>query len=227
MTENEFKEKAPKLFKELKEQVQRIEESNLFIEENLNLIDDVESDFDSGDVAGAMKKYYLLRRKIEKANISLLAKPLIWKLFWIEIVYLCLLLLIGYFTYRLPDFFLWKGLINLHSQTAWFGALGGITIAFYGIYNHVQSRDFDPQYQLWYICKPIMGAIFGWFIYMIYYVGVISVQGLSNGNVKYPELPFVIAFLAGFSERFTIKLIDQLMSVLTTWKDKSDTATPK
>jgi hypothetical protein len=35
-----------------------------------------------------------------------------------------------------------------------------------------------------------------------------------------PEMAFLIAFLAGFSERFTIKMIDKLMSVLITWEDK-------
>lgn len=39
-----------------------------------------------------------------------------------------------------------------------------------------------------------------------------------------PEMAFLIAFLAGFSERFTIKMIDKLMSVLTTYESKSSPA---
>jgi hypothetical protein len=110
---------------------------------------------------------------------------------------------------------------NMHLQTAWFGALGGIAIAIYGIYEHIRLRDFDPKYELWYICKPIIGAIFGWFVYLIYFIGLISVQGIDieKVKIKYPEFPYLIAFLAGFSERFTLKMIDRLMEVLTTWKE--------
>jgi hypothetical protein len=75
---------------------------------------------------------------------------------------------------------------------------------------------------LWYLCKPIIGGIFGWFVFLIYYVGLISVQtDLKLHQVRTPELPLIIAFLAGFSERFTIRIIDRLMQVLTTWQDKS------
>jgi hypothetical protein len=109
--------------------------------------------------------------------------------------------------------------IGMHLQTVWFGALGGVTIAIYGIYEHIQLRDFDPKYELWYICKPLIGGIFGWFVYLIYFIGLVSVQGIDI-KIKTPELPYVIAFLAGFSERFTLKMIDKLMGVLTTWQEK-------
>lgn len=106
------------------------------------------------------------------------------------------------------------------------GALGGITVAIYGIYSHVQKRDFDPRYKLWYICKPIIGGIFGWFIYLIYFLGIISAQGMDEAAIRKPELPFIIAFLAGFSERFTIKIIDKLMNVLLSWEEKSKESKP-
>ena len=76
---------------------------------------------------------------------------------------------------------------------------------------------------LWYICKPLVGGIFGWFAFLIYYVGIISVQGIDMTRPDFkPELPFIIAFLAGFSERFTIKLIDRLMSVLLTIPEEGE-----
>jgi H+/Cl- antiporter ClcA len=115
----------------------------------------------------------------------------------------------------------------MHLQTAWFGALGGVTIAIYGIYEHIQKRDFDPKYELWYFCKPIIGGIFGWFVWLIFLVGLISVQGIGETELKHPELPFVIAFLAGFSERFTLKMIDKLMNVLTSFEEKPAEDTSK
>jgi hypothetical protein len=147
---------------------------------------------------------------------------------------LVFLLLLGYLTYRWPGFVLWRDLVlrgdpaGMHLQTAWFGALGGVTVAIYGIYEHIHLRDFDPKFELWYICKPLVGAIFGWFVYLIYFLGLVSVQDLKNTDIKTPELAYVIAFLAGFSERFTLKMVDKLMAVLTTWQEKpSGDTSPK
>jgi hypothetical protein len=67
-----------------------------------------------------------------------------------------------------------------------------------------------------------MGAIFGWFVFLVYFVGLVSVQGQTKLDVKTPEVPYAIAFLAGFSERFTIKIIDRMMQVITTWEEKSE-----
>jgi hypothetical protein len=51
-------------------------------------------------------------------------------------------------------------------------------------------------------------------------VGVISAQAGTTVDIKSPELSYLIAFLAGFSERFTIKTIDRFMTVLTAGDDK-------
>jgi RsiW-degrading membrane proteinase PrsW (M82 family) len=220
--ENEFKGKAPELFKELKERVRHLKETGAIVNEILKIIDESESLLNSNPEESE-KKYDEAQSKIETIEISHRAKPLAWRLLWIELSYLVLLLLLGYFTYKWPHFVLWDGLMDdpiaMHLQTVWFGALGGVTIAIYGIYEHIQLRDFDPKYELWYICKPLIGGIFGWFVYLIYFIGLVSVQGIDI-KIKTPELPYVIAFLAGFSERFTLKMIDKLMGILTTWQEK-------
>ena len=96
--------------------------------------------------------------------------------------------------------------------------MGGVAIGIYGIYGHVAAKNFDASFRLWYICKPVVGAIFGWFVVLVYYVGLVSAQG--QADVKTPQVTYAIAFLAGFSERFTIKTIDRLMTVLTGEEDK-------
>jgi hypothetical protein len=230
INDNEFKDKAPELFKELKERVRHLRETEVIAKEILKLVDDSESLLNSGNLSESEKKYDEARSKIETVEISHRAKSLAWRLLWIEIGYLILLLLLGYFTCKWPNFVLWEGFmkdpIMLHLQTVWFGALGGVTIAIYGIYEHIHLRDFDPKYELWYICKPLIGGIFGWFVYMIYFIGIVSVQGV-NVTINTRELPYVIAFLSGFSERFTLKMIDKLMGVLTTWEDKSSGSASK
>ena len=170
----------------------------------------------SGKAAEAEQKYTEIKILVERAEASIRSEPLAWKLLSIELIYLAVLLFVGYITHKWPAYWLWAGLVSLHSATAWFGALGGVAIGLYGLYTHIQARDFDPKYELWYICKPIMGAIFGWFVVLIYFVGLVAVQGTAD--VKNRLVLYAIAFLAGFSERFTIKIIDRLMELLTTWE---------
>lgn len=219
INEVDFKSKGAELLGELNKRTLALTKLEGFTNEILKVIDEAKAEFNKQNISAAFEKYYDARGKVEKAEISLQSDPLAWKLLWVEFGYLFFLLLLGYLTYKWPDFSLWKGLITLDFQTVWFGALGGVTIAIFGIYNHIQVRDFDPKFQLWYICKPIIGGIFGWFVYLIYFVGFVSIQG---GTINTPQVAYVIAFLAGFSERFTIKMIDKLMAVLTTFEDKTE-----
>ncbi len=185
-----------------------------------NEIGDAKNLLASGKLDEAQALCTKATAEIDKAEASLRAEPLAWELFWIELAYLVLILLLGYLTIRHPNYRLWSGLIGLNARAAWFGALGGVTIGLYGIYSHIAVKDFDASFKLWYICKPIVGAIFGWFVVLVYYVGLVSVQGASTQiDVKNPQVPYAIAFLAGFSERFTIKITDRLMTVLTTGDD--------
>jgi len=225
-----YRDNATKLLLELRQRTRNLKENDVVANPILKLIDEAESLFNSEKLPDSEEKYNEAKSKIETVEISHRAKPLTWKLFWIEMGYLVLLLFLGYLTNKWPNFTLWRELMTwpilMHLQTVWFGALGGITIAVYGIYEHIYKRDFDPKYELWYICKPIIGGIFGWFVYLIYYLGLVSVQGVEV-NINTPEVPYLIAFLAGFSERFTLKMIDKLMSVLTTWEQKSGTTSEK
>jgi hypothetical protein len=177
-----------------------------------------------GKTADAEVVYTEIKLRLHQAEASVRAEPIAWKLLSLEVAYLLFLLFFGYAVHRWPSYRLWGGLIGLNSGTAWFGALGGIAIALLGIYTHVQARDFDAEYVLWYICKPLTGAIFGWFVCLIFRIGIVSVQGSTAGNqtnqVQNPLLLYAIAFLAGYSERFTTRIIDRLMQVLTTWEDK-------
>ena len=164
-------------------------------------------------VADAQAIYVKAAAATDRAEASLRSEPTAWRLLALETAYLMLILALGYLVKRYPDNWAWAGLVGLSAKAAWFGALGGVTIGIYGIYSHIAAKDFDASFRLWYICKPIVGAIFGWFVVLVYYVGLVSAQG--QADVKTPQVTYAIAFLAGFSERFTIKTIDRLMTVLT------------
>ncbi len=184
----------------------------------------------NGAVTDARQSYVRAMSSVYFAEASSKAEPLAWQLLGIEILYLVLILALGFAVRRYPSFWLWNDLVGNGAKAAWFGALGGVTIGVYGLYTHVSAKNFDATFRLWYLCKPVMGAIFGWFVFVVYYVGVVSAQGSGAGPtaIHNPELAFLIAFLAGFSERFTIKTIDRFMTVLTVGEDpkKADGKSP-
>ena len=170
----------------------------------------------NGKLADAQASYEKATVAVWKAKSSAAAEPLAWQLLWIECGCLVVILALGFLYKRYPDFWLWVNLVGNSAKAAWFGALGGVTIGVYGIYTHISTKDFDRSFRLWYLCKPVMGAIFGWFVFLVYYVGVVSA---GSGDIRNPGLAYLIAFLAGFSERFTIKTIDRFMTVLTVGED--------
>lgn len=159
------------------------------------------------------------------------------RLLILEMGYLGLLVFVCYAAFRGWD--LVPGMVqlaeNLNVKAAWAGALGGVTIGLYGVYNHVANKDFDPSYEFWYICKPIAGAIFGWFMVLVFSLGLMTLQSKNATNAfETSQLPLVLAFLAGFSERLVIRVIDRLMEVLIApggpeknKKDASGKAHPK
>jgi hypothetical protein len=183
----------------------------------------------SGAIGDARQSFDRATSAVRFAEASLKATPLAWQLLGTETVYLVLILVLGYLVKRYPDYWLWSQLVGNSAKAAWFGALGGVTIGIYGLYTHMSAKNFDASFKLWYLCKPVMGAIFGWFVYLVYYVGVVSAQANGTGpvGINNPDLAFLIAFLAGFSERFTIKTIDRFMTVLTVGEDPKKTEAAK
>ena len=208
-----FKEKAPKLFKLLTAKLTFLNDCEGPIKEVKKLFDEAKDDFNEGKMRKSSEKY-------EEASGMLIkiVKPLARRLLIIELAYLVVWLLVAYLTFKFPDWWLWKGLISEGTVAAWYGVLGGITIAIYGIYRHIRVGDFDPRFKLWYICKPIIGGIFGWFVYGLYLIGFIAVQQ-NTADIKNPIFIYIIAFLAGFSERFILSMIDKIMAVITSYDE--------
>lgn len=94
----------------------------------------------------------------------------------------------------------------------WAGAFGGTTIVYWGIVKHTIQLDFDDQYVIWYYFKPLLGAIFGFISVLIVKAGFISMQGQAIVTNQLPL--YFIAFIAGFSERFFMQLIDRVTTAL-------------
>jgi hypothetical protein len=80
------------------------------------------------------------------------------------------------------------------------------------LYRFSNSRDDELEDPLrWLFSRPLMGIIMGSITYLVLVVGLLTIsptQDLSLGN---KELMWLIAFLAGFSDRFSDGLLKSLV----------------
>lgn len=96
------------------------------------------------------------------------------------------------------------------------GALGGVVIAIWGLITHTTNLDFDRQFAVWYWFKPVLGALTGLVAVITAIGGLLAIQGQgampssANGRM----VLYILAFLAGFSERFFIDIVDRVMTAL-------------
>ena len=71
---------------------------------------------------------------------------------------------------------------------------------------------FDRAYVIWYLLKPLLGAIMGVIAVLIVQAGFFALQG--DLEIKHPTSLLVLAFIGGFSERFFIQTIDRVITSL-------------
>jgi hypothetical protein len=206
--EQEIKDAIAELNKAAKE----FSSSASFSEQYLDLIHEAEAQAAQGHWAEAEQKVweatFLVNRAIESSGLVRLR---CWIGFWL-IIWLIALAAVGIFLkdYEAgrPEFFgiaYWRYL--------YMGALGGITIAAWGIVKHTKELNFDSDFTLWYFLRPALGAITGLVSVLIVKAGFFALQG-GTLQERSPYLLYVLAFLAGFSERFFIRIADSVMTTL-------------
>jgi len=209
------KKEVSKAIDELNARIIQLSPSKDFSDIYLKLISGAEAASNSNNWGEAHRfireATLLVNRAIECKNNRMLAI----KLALTPFVTFALLLLINFLPSIKFFSFLEKLFTPEYVPYLWTGALGGTTIAFWGIVKHTILLDFDDQFTLWYWFKPPLGAIFGLFSVIMVKAGLLSLQMGNANSAEVNTLPLhVIAFLAGFSERFFIRLIDRVMTAL-------------
>ncbi|MFQ6015679.1 MAG: hypothetical protein ACE5NP_09580 [Anaerolineae bacterium] len=118
-------------------------------------------------------------------------------------------------------------------QTLIWGGIGGVVGALYSLYWHVSiKQDFDPQFNLSYIVKPLMGIIMGSIVFLIIATGFLTLgqaeqlQAVSQGqataatNFAINQFPALLATLAGFRHEFAFELLDSIMKIILRQPEK-------
>lgn len=152
------------------------------------------------------------KRKLTKSSYWIGLPILIYGIFWTII---CLL---GFaYSYRI-DFAglgVETNLIPIF-QAVWLsgiaGGLGGTVEVFWRLYYRVSiKQDFDPQYLMYYIVKPILGFVLGLVMYFLISVGTsLGGGGVIESAQDNPTgfaLTLIFGFIAGFRQESVFDMI--------------------
>jgi len=147
---------------------------------------------------------------INRAIISEETRDVRWRIFFVSLVWFAALLGMeyGFRSMADSDISLGKFLPDLY-QYLWLGMLGGVTASFWGMVRHARSLAFDPSYSTWYMFKPAMGAITGGVTVLIIQMVLLAIS--PEAEIVHNHFLLIVAFLAGFAERFSIRMIDRVM----------------
>lgn len=105
----------------------------------------------------------------------------------------------------------------LWNTMAW-GGLGGVIGAFYSLYWHAaKKKDFDKQYMMWYIVQPVIGLLVGGLVHLLFGAGFLTVMSKASttSEVVLSALPYAVACIASFRQRFILEIIDRVIQLLT------------
>lgn len=151
---------------------------------------------------------YAIARRLWRWSYTYGLFVFIWGIAWLGLYLWALTGGRGYSAQVVPP-----GYEGIWEPIMW-GGLGGVCGIFYSLYWHVAiKRDFDRQYVMWYLVQPLLGSMIGMIIYMIITVGFLTIQGTPTP--ANPLFMYLLAFIAGFRQRFFLELIDRIVQTFT------------
>ncbi len=111
------------------------------------------------------------------------------------------------------------------------GAGGSLAAILYRFYKTPQDERVKWGYEFrWLLARPLIGIIMAAVAYVALFAGVFVLEGAATGmetaaGVRRPELFYVVAFLAGFSDKFYEGIIELLTSRVGSPKTETATMT--
>ena len=103
-------------------------------------------------------------------------------------------------------------LLGLMYHPTLFGMLGAILNGYFTLNKHtIQQRDFDASHMSWYLMNPVIGAIMGLLMTLLFGTGIVSTVGINVFEQatagQYPFLLWVLCFLAGYNQNVVMRLL--------------------
>lgn len=201
-------------------------DNKLVLDDCLKLISDSRKALSTGQLDDYHDTIVKLKARIAQAKMSknLLqsGRPsLFWRIFLWDLLFVVLALALGWLIIFGP-----LQLQKLPDQTlpptwlaSWFllgfasGMLGGTLISFYGLVQHSAAGDFEGSYVIWYWCKPFIAALSGSVAALPFVAGLFIFDIGTRAQILVASITSV-SILAGFYERFFLRLIDRLGEVI-------------
>ena len=92
------------------------------------------------------------------------------------------------------------------------GSLGGALQGLWWLWQHVSGRRLRRQWFMWYLVLPLMGAVFGALIYLVYVSGLIVATGDSKVSSEF--FIILLCAIAGFSSKWMVQVLDKVTQII-------------
>ena len=104
-------------------------------------------------------------------------------------------------------------------STLFWGGLGGTIGALWSLWYHIsERRDFDREYNIWYLTQPIMGLVLGGLVYLLFATGLLVLQAgtqTSSESLGARLLPSLIAAIGGFRQNFVYEQMGRIVELFS------------
>lgn len=92
------------------------------------------------------------------------------------------------------------------------GAIGGIFNGFWWLWQHAWRRELRKVWYVWYVILPIMGAILGALVYLVFLAGFITATGETQ--IKSQSFVMLLSALGGFSARWAVETLNNVTKII-------------
>ena len=104
-------------------------------------------------------------------------------------------------------------------STLFWGGLGGTIGALWSLWYHIsERRDFDREYNIWYLTQPIMGMVLGGLVYLLFATGLLVLQAntqATSESLGARLLPSLIAAVGGFRQNFVYEQMGRIVELFS------------